>query len=151
MRDGRIEQTGSPLELYDQPANQFVAGFIGSPAMNFLPGTLTRQGDTTQVRLSDGTRLDAPSGSAGSDGQAVILGTRPEHLTLVDGGGIAVRVVVMEPTGMDTFIACRHGGVDLAAVFRERHDFPPGATIHLQPDLQRAHLFDADTGQRLRA
>jgi len=72
-------------------------------------------------------------------------------VTLAGAGGIAVQVVVMEPTGMDTFIACRHDGVDLAAVFRERHDFAPGSTIRLQPDLQRAHLFDAGSGQRLAA
>jgi len=151
MRDGRIEQTGSPLDLYDHPANQFVAGFIGSPAMNFLPGTLKRSSGGVRVELSDGTQLDAPPRSGGEDGQPVIFGTRPEHLTLVDAGGIAAHVVVMEPTGMDTFIACRHEGVDLSAVFRERHDFAPGSTIHLQPDLQRAHLFDAGTGQRLAA
>jgi multiple sugar transport system ATP-binding protein len=151
MRDGRIEQTGSPLDLYDHPANQFVAGFIGSPAMNFLPGTLRRSGGGVRVEFSDGTQLDAPPGSGGEDGQPVIFGTRPEHLTLVDAGGIAAHVVVMEPTGMDTFIACRHEGVELSAVFRERHDFAPGSTIHLQPDLQRAHLFDAGTGQRLAA
>jgi multiple sugar transport system ATP-binding protein len=81
----------------------------------------------------------------------VVYGTRPEHLTLVNGsgGGIAAEVAVMEPTGMDTFVACRHHGADLSAVFRERHDFTPGSTIHLRPDLQRAHLFDAGTGQRL--
>ena len=151
MRDGRIEQAGSPLELYDHPANQFVAGFIGSPAMNFLPGTLRRGGSATQVELNDGTRLDVPPLTAGADGQPVIFGTRPEHLTLTDGSGIAVRVVVMEPTGMDTFVACRHEGVDLSAVFRERHDFAPGSTIHLLPDRQRAHLFDAESGQRLAA
>jgi multiple sugar transport system ATP-binding protein len=151
MRDGRIEQTGSPLDLYDHPANQFVAGFIGSPAMNFLPGTLRRSGGLVRVELSDGTQLDAPPRTAGADGQPVVFGTRPEHLTLVDSGGIAADVVVMEPTGMDTFVACRHGGVDLSAVFRERHDFAPGSIIHLSPDLQRAHLFDAGTGQRLAA
>jgi multiple sugar transport system ATP-binding protein len=151
MRDGRIEQTGSPLDLYDHPANQFVAGFIGSPAMNFLPGTLRRSGAAAHVELSDGTRLDAPPLLGGADGQPVVFGTRPEHLTLVDSGGIAAHVVVMEPTGMDTFIACRHEGVDLSAVFRERHDFAPGSTIHLLPDLQRAHLFDASTGRRLAA
>jgi multiple sugar transport system ATP-binding protein len=151
MRDGRIEQTGSPLDLYDQPANQFVAGFIGSPAMNFLPGKLRREGGAAQVVLDDGTRLQAPPDGAGVDGQPVILGTRPEHLALVDSGGIPVRVVVVEPTGMDTFVACRHAAVELAAVFRERHDFAPGTTIRLQPDLRRAYLFDADTGQRLRA
>ena len=81
----------------------------------------------------------------------VVFGTRPEHLTLASAGGISAQVVVMEPTGMDTFIACRHDGVDFSAVFRERHDFAPGTTIRLQPDLQRAHLFDAATGQRLAA
>jgi multiple sugar transport system ATP-binding protein len=151
MRDGRIEQTGSPLDLYDRPANQFVAGFIGSPAMNFLPGTLRRAGSTAHIRLNDGTQLEAPAHAGGTDGQPIIFGTRPEHLTLADAGGIAARVVVMEPTGMDTFVACRHEGVDLSAVFRERHDFAPGSTIHLLPDLQRAHLFDAGTGERLAA
>jgi multiple sugar transport system ATP-binding protein len=151
MRDGRIEQTGSPLDLYDHPANQFVAGFIGSPAMNFLPGKLRRSNGGVRVELGDGTQLDAPPGSGGEDGQPVIFGTRPEHLTLVDAGGIPAQVVVMEPTGMDTFIACRHEGVDLSAVFRERHDFAPGSAIRLLPDLQRTHLFDAGTGQRLAA
>ena len=149
MRDGRIEQTGSPLDLYDMPANQFVAGFIGSPAMNFLPGTLRRNGSTSHIQFADGTLLDAPPCSGGADGQPVIFGTRPEHLTLADAGGIAAQVVVMEPTGMDTFVACRHEGVEFSAVFRERHDFAPGTTIRLQPDLQRAHLFDAASGQRL--
>jgi multiple sugar transport system ATP-binding protein len=151
MRDGVVEQTGNPLDLYDHPANQFVAGFIGSPAMNFLPGTLRRADSAAFVDLPGGTRVPAPAGAAGADGQPVILGTRPEHLTLVDGGGIPARVVVVEPSGMDTFVACRHEGVELAAVFRERHDFAPGSIVHLQPDQQRAHLFDAGTGQRLAA
>ena len=151
MRDGRVEQTGSPLELYDFPVNQFVAGFIGSPAMNFLPGILRRRSGAAQVEMNDGTLIDAPLTSGGLDGQSVVYGTRPEHLTLASEGGIPADVVVMEPTGMDTFVACRHGGVDLSAVFRERHDFPPGSTIRLQPDLQRAHLFDAGTGQVLAA
>ena len=151
MRDGRIEQTGSPLDLYDQPANQFVAGFIGSPAMNFLPGTLRRAGATAHIELNDGTQLGAPPRTGGADGQPVVFGTRPEHLTLADGGGIPAQVVVMEPTGMDTFVVCRHDGVELSAVFRERHDFAPGSTVHLLPDPQRAHLFDASTGRRLSA
>ena len=151
MRDGRIEQTGSPLQLYDHPANQFVAGFIGSPAMNFLPGTLRHTDGAARVHLADGTQLDAPVHAGGVDGQQVIYGTRPEHLMLVDAGGIPARVVVMEPTGMDTFVACRFEGVELSAVFRERHDFSPGSVVRLQPDLQRAHLFDAGTGLLLAA
>ena len=151
MRDGLIEQTGTPLELYDFPANQFVAGFIGSPAMNFLPGTVRVQDGMPHVELSDGTRLEMPAGAGGRDGQAVVYGARPEHLSLADSGGIAAQVVVLEPTGMDTFIACRHDGAELSAVFRERHEFTPGSTIRLMPDSQRAHLFDSETGQRLSA
>jgi multiple sugar transport system ATP-binding protein len=150
MRDGRIEQTGSPLELYDHPANTFVAGFIGSPAMNFLPGTLRRGAAGARVELGDGTKLEAPANAGGVDGQPVIMGMRPEHLALAESG-IPSKVVVIEPTGADTFVACRHEGAEFSVVFRERHEFAPGSTIHLQPDIQRAHLFDAGTGQRLAA
>jgi len=151
MRDGHIEQQGDPLSLYDHPANQFVAGFIGSPAMNFLPGVLRLSRGEAHVELNDGTLLGAPLGAGGQDGQPVVYGTRPEHLTLTTGRGIPAQVAVLEPTGMDTFVACRHAGAELSAVFRERHAFAPGSVIHLQPDLQRAHLFDAATGQRLAA
>jgi len=151
MRDGYIEQTGSPLQLYDRPANLFVAGFIGSPAMNFLHGTLRRHGDGAEVELADGTRLPAPRHTAGSDGQRIVFGTRPEHLALANGSGIAAQVAVIEPTGADTFVSCRHHGAELAVVFRERHQFSAGSTIHLQPDLTHAHVFDADSGRALSA
>jgi len=151
MRDGRIEQTGSPLDLYDFPANQFVAGFIGSPAMNFLPGKLHRQANQCQVVLHDGLKLDLQHDVKGQHDQPVIFGTRPEHLSLASSGGITAQVAVMEPTGMDTFVACRHEGVEFSAVFRERHDFQSGSSIHLQPDMSRAHIFDAATGVRLSA
>jgi multiple sugar transport system ATP-binding protein len=154
MKDGRIEQAGRPLDLYDQPANTFVAGFIGSPAMNFLPGTVRRSAGAASVVLASGTQLPLAEGTAGTDGQSVIFGTRPEHLSLGDGqgdGAIAVEVVTVEPTGADTFVACRHHGTEMSAVFRERHEFRPGSTIHLRPDMPRTHLFDAATGQRLGA
>jgi len=150
MRDGRIEQTGKPLELYDRPANLFVAGFIGSPAMNFLSGTLRLAGGNARVELGDGTLLGMPAGAGGSDGQAVVMGMRPEHLALA-ASGIPSTVAVVEPTGADTFVGCRHHGAEFSVVFRERHDFTPGSTIHLQPDLQHAHLFDAGSGRRLTA
>jgi multiple sugar transport system ATP-binding protein len=149
MRDGYIEQTGSPLQLYDHPANLFVAGFIGSPAMNFLPGTLRRAADSASVDLADGTRLPAPPLAGGADGQAVTFGTRPEHLALVADGGIPVQVAVVEPTGADTFVSCRHHDTEMSVVFRERHNFTPGSTIRLNPDLQHSHLFDAGSGKRL--
>jgi multiple sugar transport system ATP-binding protein len=149
MRDGHIEQTGSPLDLYDHPANLFVAGFIGSPAMNLLPGTLRRNGSGAAVEFADGTRVPAPRNAGGADGQKVVFGTRPEHLALANGSGIAAEVAVIEPTGADTFVSCRHHGAELSVVFRERHQFSPGSTIHLQPDLQHAHVFDAGSGRRL--
>ncbi|MBC5766498.1 ABC transporter ATP-binding protein [Ramlibacter albus] len=150
MRDGIVEQMGTPLELYDHPANQFVAGFIGSPAMNFLPGTLRRANGTAYVEFGGGARVPAPMSNA-QDGQPVIYGTRPEHLSLAGEGGIPAEVVVLEPTGMDTFIACKHADMEISAVMRERHQFAPGTPIHLVPDLARSHLFDAQTGQRIPA
>jgi multiple sugar transport system ATP-binding protein len=149
MRDGRIEQAGSPLHLYDEPANLFVAGFIGSPAMNFLPGTVRIDQGVRQIELADGTRIPAPAAVRIESGQAVIFGTRPENLSLEVGDAIPVQVVTVEPTGADTFVVCRHLGTELAAVFRERHSFTPGSTIYLRPDTTRCHLFDPDSGMRL--
>jgi multiple sugar transport system ATP-binding protein len=152
MRDGRVEQTGSPLELYDHPANQFVAGFIGSPAMNFLPGVLKRSGDDARVELAGGMSLPAPMSASGLDGQNVIYGTRPEHMELTGGSdGVATEVVVVEPTGADTQIFSKIAGVEVTSVFRDRHAFRPGEIIRLRPDTARAHLFDAASGTRLAA
>jgi multiple sugar transport system ATP-binding protein len=119
--------------------------------MNFLPGKLLVNGGQCQVQLNDGLLLNLPSPVQGQNGQPVVFGTRPEHLTLVDSGGINAHVTVLEPTGMDTFVACRHEGVEFSAVFRERHEFQLGSTIHLQPDMSRAHVFDAASGNRLAA
>jgi multiple sugar transport system ATP-binding protein len=152
MRDGLVEQIGSPLELYDNPANQFVAGFIGSPAMNFLPGTIKRSGGSVGVQLSDGVLLPMPTNTNGADGQKVIFGTRPEHVELVSGNdGVPAEVVVVEPTGADTQVFSKIAGVEVTTVFRERYDFQPGSTIRLRPDPARAHLFDAANGARLAA
>src|SRR5438093_1531260 len=106
MNSGRVEQTGSPLDLYDDPANLFVAGFIGSPAMNFLPER--------------------------RNGRDVLVGVRPEHLDIANDG-LAAQVVVVEPTGADTQIFCKVDGVDVTAVVRERHAFRPGEAVHLKP------------------
>ena len=148
MRDGLVEQTGSPLELYDRPANRFVAGFIGSPAMNFLPGVV--QGG--HVALSDGSQLPMPAQARASEGQKVIYGTRPEHIEIASqADGVATQVLLVEPTGAETQVFTQIAGVDVNSVFRERHTFSPGQTIYLRPDAQRAHLFDADSGKRLAA
>jgi multiple sugar transport system ATP-binding protein len=153
MRDGVVEQTGSPLELYDHPANQFVAGFIGSPAMNFLPGVVRRSGGAARVELAGGLSLPAPAhATSAEDGRAVIYGTRPEHMELANGDdGVPTEVVVVEPTGADTQVFTKLAGVDITTVFRDRHAFRPGETIRLRPDVTRAHLFDAASGARLAA
>jgi multiple sugar transport system ATP-binding protein len=151
MRDGVVEQTGSPLELYDNPANQFVAGFIGSPAMNFLPGVLRRAGGDARIEFGDGLWLPAPPGAASlQDGQGVVYGTRPEHMELAGGSeGVPTEVVVVEPTGADTQVFTKIAGVEVTSVFRDRHAFRPGEMIRLRPDPARAHLFDAASGVRL--
>ena len=151
MRDGIVEQRGKPLELYDHPANLFVAGFIGSPAMNFLPGRIHRDASGPHVHVGD-VKLAIPHGVTGTDGHQVIVGVRPEHLTLASGGaGLGATVVVVEPTGADTQVFAKVGDTDVTAVFRERHDFRSGETIRLVPDLERMHLFDAESGKSLKA
>jgi multiple sugar transport system ATP-binding protein len=145
MNAGKTEQIGSPLELYDNPANLFVAGFIGSPSMNFLKGKLVRNGAGLQVQMADGLLLPAPS-SAAQEGREVVVGVRPEHL-LVRSDGVHAEVVVVEPTGADTQIFCKVGGADVTAVVRERHQFKPGEAIRLYPEL--TFLFDPSSGTRL--
>ena len=143
MHDGRVEQIGAPLELYDRPANRFVAGFIGSPAMNFIEGTV--QGGQL---VATNTRLPLPQGGNRPDGSRLVYGIRPEHLDLADDG-VEVEVVVVEPTGSETQLVARLGGQDVIAVFRERHNFAPGQKIRLRPRNGLVHLFDPDNGQRL--
>ena len=142
MNAGRIEQVGSPLEVYDRPANLFVAGFIGSPSMNLVPGVARPGG----VETPGGVLPLAGAGAA--DGQAVIYGIRPEHLALADDG-IAARVRVVEPTGAETMVWFEVAGQDLAAVFHDRPALAPGAAVRLAARADKAHLFDPGTGRRL--
>ena len=146
MNAGRVEQIGSPLQLYDNPANQFVAGFIGSPAMNFLAGRMTMNGAGLAVAVGEGIHLPMPSRANVAAGREVVVGVRPEHFA-VDDTGVAAQVVVVEPTGADTQIFCKLAGVDVTAVVRERHDFQPGAPVRLKPC--HTFLFDPASGARL--
>ena len=147
MHDGRVEQIGAPLELYDRPQNLFVAGFIGSPAMNFLHGSIRANGKLEFQGPGD-ARLPLAVAPQGSDGRAAVYGVRPEHFTLADDGADAM-IQVVEPTGSEIQIIARMGGTDITAAFRERHPFKPGDKIRLKPDPRLVHLFDAETGQRL--
>ena len=144
MRDGHIAQVGAPLELYDRPDNLFVAGFIGSPAMNFFSGEIDARGGFAGPDFS----LDLPGGAGREAGRKVSLGVRPEHLTLGERG-IPAEVVVVEPTGSETHVLARTGTQEMVAVFRERHGFKPGDKITLAPDPALMHLFDQASGQRI--
>jgi multiple sugar transport system ATP-binding protein len=148
MHDGRVEQMGEPLALYDRPANRFVAGFIGSPAMNFLDGAVHGADGKRVVRTASGARLPVAEAGAAAEGQPVIYGIRPEHLELADDGFDA-EVIVIEPTGSETQLFARVGAQEIAAVFRERHDFAPGQRIRLRPRPEMAHLFDPSSGDRI--
>jgi multiple sugar transport system ATP-binding protein len=145
MHDGAVEQVGAPLDLYDKPLNRFVAGFIGSPAMNFIEGRIAADGSSVETPQGDRLAIGAVPAQAG---RAVVYGIRPEHLELA-GDGIPADVAVIEPTGSETQIVARHGCGEIVAAFRERHQVKPGERIHLRPRPLAAHLFDAQTGARL--
>jgi multiple sugar transport system ATP-binding protein len=150
MHDGIIEQIGSPLELYDHPQNKFVAGFIGSPAMNFISGTY-RSGDRPMFETHTGERLMLPELIKPlTDGQAIDFGVRPEHLDFADDG-LSVEVSVIEPTGSETMVLSHLGKQDLVAVFRERHAFAPGQKVNLRPRIDQCHVFDPVSGNRVSA
>src|SRR5437773_1789712 len=149
MHDGIVEQIGTPLELYDRPDNQFVAGFIGSPAMTILKGRVKPNGRAASEGPND-VKLPLASAPANSEGQPAVYGVRPEHFTIADDGAEA-EIIVVEPTGSETQVFAKLGGEQVVAVFRERHQFNPGDKIRLKPDPSLVHLFDETTGKRLNA
>ena len=144
MHDGRVEQLGAPLELYDRPANLFVAGFIGSPAMNFIAAKVGGSG----ISIPSAVGFSLPVKTHLEANRDVVLGIRPEHLEIA-ADGFEAEVVVIEPTGSETQLFARLGGQEIVAVFRERHEFAPGQRIRLRPKAECAHLFDPSNGQRI--
>ena len=150
MHDGRIEQIGTPLDLYDRPCNQFVAGFIGSPAMNMLPGRL-RLGEGMRVELDDGGYLTIEQLHSAQliDGMSVVVGVRPEHLVIASQG-INLQVSVVEPTGAQTLVTARLGTRDVVVVFQDRQHILPGDRITVAARSDQIHLFDSATQMRLK-
>jgi multiple sugar transport system ATP-binding protein len=147
LKDGLLMQVGSPRDLYDRPDNVFVAGFIGSPAMNLLDLPVTDGG----VQLGDIVwPVERSVLSAASAGK-VTVGMRPEDLTLADHG-LAVQVAVVEELGADAYIYGQAVGTDdLPIIARTDGRKPPekGSTVHFTPKTDHVHLFDASTGARL--
>ncbi len=148
LRDGVVEQIGPPLDLYDRPTNIFVAGFIGSPSMNFLKGKI-KVGDKPRFMVDNSVSLPLASAPPGSDGRPAIYGIRPEHLSLGGPDGMPAEVSVLEPTGQETQVFAKLGEQKIVAVFRQRMTAQPGETLPMTPDVASAHLFDEKTGARL--
>jgi multiple sugar transport system ATP-binding protein len=147
MRDGTVEQIGTPLELYDRPADAFVAGFIGSPAMNFLKGRVVRR-DGPAFRTGDGVVLPLLAAPAAAEGRTVLYGIRPEHLSVAENG-MPATVTIIASTGAETQFVARLGTQEIIGVVRDRDAVRPGETVFLQPNAASAHLFDAESGRRL--
>ncbi len=150
MSDGNVEQIGAPLALYDYPDNIFVAGFLGSPAMNFFKGTLRRSSGETWVEGTDGLRLPLAPNVPGQEGCPVVYGVRPEHLKVDgQGGSLDCRVIVVETTGDGTQVVAETQAGRLTASFDGRHPIRPGDAFRLYPQLANIHLFDAVTTKRM--
>jgi multiple sugar transport system ATP-binding protein len=150
MNNGRIEQIGAPLDLYDRPRNLFVASFIGSPMMNLLDVTVNSENGRAYAETQDGNTLPLPAGRAYEHGRPLVYGIRPEHVN-VEVEGLPAEVVVVEPTGPETLVHVRAGVSHWNIMFRERLTVRPSNRLFLAPDLNHVQLFDRKTGERLSA
>ena len=148
MHDGIVEQVGTPLDLYDKPDNLFVAGFIGSPSMNFLKGKLDAVAGRPVFKTEGGLTFNVGDAPASSIGRPVTLGMRPEHVSITPDG-VPVEVIVVEPTGSETQVNVKNGTQEVVCLFRDRITPKPGETIRIAPNPKLAHLFDGETGKRL--
>jgi len=155
LREGKIEQAGTPLDLYERPATRFVAGFLGSPQMNFIPARLAQSGGGWAVKVGDGTSLALPARQREglADGRAVVLGLRPQHVTRANGGNrpghqrLTATVELVQPTGSRAYITFPLGGVPTVAEL-ESHDVQrPGEHIDLDLDMNRAVLIDPESNR----
>lgn len=148
MRSGVIEQQGAPLELYDRPANKFVAGFIGSPAMNFIDATVGEDGMSLDLALTipQTVRLRSPMRA----GRRVIAGIRPEHLQLAEQGEAVIKLEIanVETTGTHSYLTTA-GDPEVAILQNGKTDISPGDTISVAFDVDKLHLFDAESEKRI--
>jgi len=147
MNAGLVEQVGSPMEVYDAPASLFVAGFIGSPGMNFFPGRRERDA----VQLANGIEIPLPSDSREAAPEAVTIGIRPEHLVLGRTGGrpMDFQVDLVEPLGADTLVYGSCAGVPCVARVDGHRSVASGSTLSFTVESNNLHFFDSSTGWRL--
>lgn len=148
MKDGVVQQVGAPLEIYNNPVNQFVAGFIGSPPMNFLNAEL-QQRDGSSFVVGSGFELKLPRAIAGQS-RPIIFGIRPEDIhEQASANGIQAKVEILEPLGGEVIATCSFGGNEITARLSPRTSAKSEASIELAFDLERAKLFDPATGEAL--
>jgi multiple sugar transport system ATP-binding protein len=155
MNGGTIEQIGTPHDLYHHPRTRFVAGFIGSPAMNFLPCRLEQNGSGLMVRLSDQLALPVPPDRAEryrpDVGRSLTFGLRPEHITEPRGGTMdarcefSVTLDVIEPMGMETMVFFSVQDSEVCARVEPSSAGAPGQSMRLYANLNHMHLIDPDT------
>ena len=149
MRDGIVEQIGTPLELFDHPRNRFVAQFIGSPAMNVFEGVLRLHSGTATVQ-AQGHHWPVANLGSGTDGQAVCYGIRPGDIDIGDATtGIPARVIVVEPTGAETELLLQVGETELTVTLHGRTLVAPGDILGVHIDAAKVHLFDQASTQRM--
>ena len=150
LRDGKIEQLGTPLELFDRPNNTFVAQFIGSPAMNLFSGTIVGDKTSPSVKLAIGCSIALPAACRAYASKKVVVGVRPEHFeSSTKKNSLAATISVVELLGSSIQVALTANGEPFIAMFNERLQCSPGETLRLVPRRDAIHLFDAATGKRL--
>ena len=150
MNDGRIEQVGEPLEIYDCPESLFVADFLGSPAMNLLSGKVVFGDGSPAVELENGLRLPLPEDCKLRPDQQIIYGIRPEHVALTDGDhGLLATLTLVEPAGWETHLHADLAGISLRLLSVERLRAKPGDNARLAIDIGQLHLFDPKSGRRI--
>jgi multiple sugar transport system ATP-binding protein len=149
MNGGRIEQVGSPIELYDKPTNSFVAGFLGSPAMSFIPATVAEAAaGAATARTGGGTPIRLPV--ALQPGTAIVVGLRPEHIRIApDAPDLHLAVDLVEPTGSETHLHGTVEGERVVAVVPGRSAAKPGDRLGVAVDSGALHVFDAGSKARL--
>ena len=148
MHAGVVQQVGTPLDLYDRPANLFVAGFIGSPGMNFFEGRYLVSGDQADLRLATGATLSAPRRSGIESGAAATLGIRPEHVVLNARGALEAKVDLIEPTGFGIIMHVTIHDVPMKIFTLDRTMLDPGPAVRVDLPQERLHLFGTE-GRRM--
>ena len=149
LNKGKIEQHGSPMELYNSPANLFVAGFIGSPAMNFLDARVEIVGEGAFAVLSGGEKIRLDPGRVLENKTEIVIGLRPEFLGGEVGEAISGQIVMIEPTGAQSLVHFDYGGKTITAIADGEKDLSVGEVYRTAIERHRIHVFDAQSGERL--